>query len=93
MNVVTTISPAPTNRPSSSISGASSTTPDNSASALPIYRTDERSAAWKAGTKSVLGAAVGAVVGVVVLSWFGLVLGTAVGLGIGMLLDNRPAER
>ncbi|WP_086148848.1 MULTISPECIES: hypothetical protein [Cellulosimicrobium] len=89
---MTTISPAPTNRPSSSISGASST-PDNSASALPIYRTDERSAAWKAGTKSVLGAAVGAVVGVVVLSWFGLVLGTAVGLGIGMLLDNRPAER
>ncbi|MFF2834002.1 hypothetical protein ACFVSK_19715 [Cellulosimicrobium cellulans] len=88
---MTTISPAPTNRPATS--DVPTTTPDNTTSALPIYRTDERSDSWKAGTKSVLGAAIGAVVGVVVLSWFGLVLGTAVGLGIGMLLDNRPAAR
>jgi len=93
MDVVTTISPAPTNRPSSSTYDAAATTPDNSGSALPIYRTDERSESWKAGTRSVLGATIGAVVGTVVLSWFGLVLGTAVGLGIGMLLDNRPAAR
>ena len=91
MDVVTTISPAPTNRPATS--DAPTTTPDNTTSALPIYRTDERSGTWKAGTKSVLGATIGAVVGTVVLSWFGLVLGTAVGLGIGMLLDNRPSAR
>ncbi|MBM7819144.1 putative membrane protein YfcA [Cellulosimicrobium cellulans] len=89
---MTTISPAPTNHPAASSSDAT-TTPDNSTSALPIYRTDDRSGSWKAGTKSVLGATIGAVVGTVVLSWFGLVLGTAVGLGIGMLLDNRPAAR
>lgn len=91
MDAVTTISPAPTNRPATSDSPTA--TPDNSTSALPIYRTDDRSDSWKAGTRSVLGAAIGAVVGTVVLSWFGLVLGTAVGLGIGMLLDNRPATR
>ncbi|MFF2268990.1 DUF456 domain-containing protein [Cellulosimicrobium cellulans] len=90
---MTTISPAPTNRPATSPSDARTATPDNSTSALPIYRTDDRSDSWKAGTKSVLGATIGAVVGTVVLSWFGLVLGTAVGLGIGMLLDNRPAAR
>ena len=89
MDTVTTISPAPTNPP---VTPASPTL-DNDTSALPIYRQDERSQSWKAGTKSVLGAAIGAVVGTVVLSWFGLVLGTAVGLGIGMLLDNRPAAR
>jgi len=93
MDAVTTISPAPLNRPANSPSDAPTATPDNTTSALPIYRTDERSGSWKAGTKSVLGAANGAVVGTVVLSWFGLVLGTAVGLGIGMLLDNRPAAR
>ena len=89
MDVVTTISPAPTNRPTTT----SPETPDNSSSALPIYRQDERSQSWKAGTKSVLGVAIGAIVGTVVLSWFGLVLGAAVGLGVGMLLDNRPAAR
>ena len=93
MDAVTTISPAPINRPATSSSDASTATPDNSTSALPIFRTDDRSGSWKAGTKSVLGATIGAVVGTVVLSWFGLVLGTAVGLGIGMLLDNRPATR
>ena len=87
MDLVTTISPAPTDRP------ASTSTPDNSVSALPIYRDDERTQPWRVGTRSVLGAVVGAMVGTVVLSWFGLVLGTAVGLGIGMLLDNRPAAR
>ena len=91
MDAVTTISPAPTHRPATP--DAPTTTPDNPTSALPIYRTDERSDSWKAGTRSVLGAAIGAVVGTVVLSWFGLVLGSAVGLGIGMLLDNRPAAR
>lgn len=89
MGVVTTISPAPTNRPSSSTSA----TPDNSTSALPIYRDDEHAGRWKAGTKSVLGVAIGAIVGTVVLSWFGLVVGAAVGLGFGMLLDNRSTER
>ncbi|MCB7136594.1 glycine zipper domain-containing protein [Cellulosimicrobium marinum] len=86
---MTTISPAPVNRPAAS----TPTTRDNSASALPIYRDDERSGPWTVGTRSVLGVAIGAIVGTVVLSWFGLVVGAAVGLGVGMLLDNRPAER
>ncbi|WP_251153175.1 hypothetical protein [Cellulosimicrobium sp. Marseille-Q4280] len=68
-------------------------TPDNSTSALPIYRDDQRTEPWKTGTKSVLGVAIGAIVGTVVLSWFGLVLGAAVGLGVGMLLDNGRAPR
>jgi hypothetical protein len=93
MDGVTTISSAPAHRPTTSVPRPSETTTDDTASALPIYRDDERSGSWKAGAKSVLGVAVGAIVGTVVLSWFGLVLGTAVGLGVGMLLDNRPAQR
>ncbi len=93
MEVVTTISSAPADHPTTSTSDPSGTTPDDPGPALPIYRDDERAGRWKVGGKSVLGAAVGTVVGTVVLSWFGLVLGAAVGLGIGMLLDNRPAAR
>ncbi|WP_454041139.1 hypothetical protein [Cellulosimicrobium sp. Marseille-Q8652] len=62
-------------------------------SALPIYREDTTSGPWTVGTRSVVGLAIGAVVGTVVLSWFGLVLGTAVGVGIGMLLDNGRTAR
>ncbi|MBD5786949.1 hypothetical protein IF650_12250 [Cellulosimicrobium terreum] len=68
-------------------------TPDNSISSLPIYREDTHAAPWTVGTRTVLGLVVGAVVGTVALSWFGLVLGTAVGLGIGLLLDNGRTAR
>ncbi|MBD8078194.1 hypothetical protein [Cellulosimicrobium arenosum] len=82
---MTTISaqPAPTS------ATTSSEAPDNTVSARPIYREDTASAQWTVGTKTVIGITVGAVLGTVALSWFGLVLGTAVGLGIGLLLDNR----
>jgi len=83
---VTTTSPAPT-------TSSAPTTPATGTPALPIYREDERPEPWKVARKSLVGLAVGAVVGTVVLSWFGLVLGAGVGLGIGMLLDNGRAGR
>jgi hypothetical protein len=88
MGHVTTTFPAPADR----TAPTTPTTPGDGVPALPIYRQDERAQGWRAGRRSVVGVVVGAVVGTVVLSWFGLVLGAAVGLGVGMLLDNRPAE-
>ena len=86
---MTTISAQPAPKPAT----ATSSTPDNTVSALPIYREDTASAPWTVGTKTVVGLAIGAVVGTVALSWFGLILGTAVGIGIGMLLDNSRSAR
>ncbi|WP_265520816.1 hypothetical protein [Oerskovia flava] len=57
----------------------------------PIYRPDD-SGPWKMGRRTLVGTLIGAVVGVAVLAWFGLVLGAACGFGIGLLLDNRSAQ-